>query len=299
MSTQDRHAYCIIAHTDAYCLRKLINCLDDKRNDIFILFDKKSDLFESDFSTLHSKITIIPKDESIDIRWGAFSQIEAEFKILNTAKESGKYEYYHLISGQDLPLKSQNYIHSFFKALPPGTNLIGFKDYSSNDKRNILKRVVPYHFFRNNLRPHNKLSRFLYRSIEEISSHTQRILGLRINKNVEYRKGCNWVSITDNFVSYLIENYKFTKEILGKAIICDELYIQTMVWNSKYRDTVYNYKDEYTGCMRDIDWDRGNPYTWKTEDFEHLKNSDRLFARKFSSTIDKNIINQITAFVSQ
>lgn len=298
MNTKSRHAYCIIAHTDEYCLQKLIQCLDDNRNDIFILFDKKSNLFKSSFHTLHSKITIIPKEESIDIRWGAYSQIEAEIKILKTAKKQGNYEYYHLISGQDLPIKSQDNIHSFFRMLPPGTNLVGFKDYTSKEKRNVLKRVVPYHFFKNNLRPKNKLRRLFHRSIEEISSHIQRILRMRISKKIEYRKGCNWVSITETFVNYLIEQEKYTQEILGKAIICDELYIQTIIWNSKFRHTAFNYEDEYTGCMREIDWKRGKPYTWKSEDFDYLINSDRLFARKFSSAIDKNIINQISDFVS-
>lgn len=39
-----KHAYCIIAHTDYYCLTKLVSLLDDERNDIFLLYDKKSQL---------------------------------------------------------------------------------------------------------------------------------------------------------------------------------------------------------------------------------------------------------------
>lgn len=37
-----KHAYCIIAHTDRYCLERLLNLLDDARNDIYVLLDKKA-----------------------------------------------------------------------------------------------------------------------------------------------------------------------------------------------------------------------------------------------------------------
>ena len=46
--------------------------------------------------------------------------------------------------------------------------------------------------------------------------------------------------------------------------------------------------------MRLIDWKRGNPYVWHKDDFGILINSDRLFARKFSSSIDKAIVEELT-----
>lgn len=292
-----KHAYCIIAHSDLYCLQKLISCLDDPRNDIFIHFDNKSNLFDENIDARYSNLYILPKEKSKDIRWGAYSLVEAEIEILMLAKSKNNYAYYHLLSGQDLPIKSQDWIYHFFSRLPEGTNLIGFKDYTDKDRRNMLKRVVPFHLFKNNLRSHNKLIKICCRSIEEISSHIQRILGMRISHDVEYRKGCNWVSITDEFTDYLLSKRNFIRTIFEKSILCDELFVQTIAWNSSFRSTIYNYDEEYNGCMREIDWNRGNPYIWKENDFEHLIKSDKLFARKFSSTIDKRIINRIVNFV--
>ena len=294
MSTSQRHAYCIIAHTDIYCLQKLITCIDDPRNDIFVLYDRKSDMFNHHLSAEKSFLKIISKEDSIDIRWGAYSQVEAELIVLKTAALTNKYDYYHLISGQDLPIKSQDEIHSFFSKLPKGTNLIGYKDSTARDRRNTLKRIVPFHLFRYNLRNKNKYVRLFFRSIEEISSHIQRILGLKICKTIQYKKGCNWVSITDEFTRYVLSQTDFIKNILGKAILCDELLMQTLAWNSQFKDTIYNCSEEYEGCMRDIDWSRGKPYVWKEEDLKHLLNSDKLFARKFSSDIDKKIIDEVS-----
>ena len=52
--------------------------------------------------------------------------------------------------------------------------------------------------------------------------------------------------------------------------------------------------DEYRSNLREVDWKRGNPYVWgsSSEDFELLKNSDKLFARKFSNQFP-DIINKI------
>lgn len=41
----------------------------------------------------------------IDVKWGDVSQIATEIFLLKFAMRQQKYEYYHLISGMDLPLK--------------------------------------------------------------------------------------------------------------------------------------------------------------------------------------------------
>ena len=42
----DKHAYCIIAHKDDYVFKALLKTIDDSRNDIFVLVDKKSKQFD-------------------------------------------------------------------------------------------------------------------------------------------------------------------------------------------------------------------------------------------------------------
>ena len=66
-----RHAYCIIAHNDAYCLEKLISLIDDERNDTILIFDKKSDLSNSFLpQTRFSRILRPQSSQLIDIQWG-------------------------------------------------------------------------------------------------------------------------------------------------------------------------------------------------------------------------------------
>lgn len=81
-----------------------------------------------------------------------------------------------------------------------------------------------------------------------------------------------------------MENEKFIKSRFKYTFCADEIYIQSLVWNNtEWRKTVYSLNDEFEGCMRLIDWNRGKPYIWTMNDKDELMVSDRLFARKFSS----------------
>lgn len=51
----------------------------------------------------------------MDVRWGDISVVDAEFALFDEAYRRGEYSYYHLLSGVDMPLKTQNYIHRFLK----------------------------------------------------------------------------------------------------------------------------------------------------------------------------------------
>ena len=45
--------------------------------------------------------------------------------------------------------------------------------------------------------------------------------------------------------------------------------------------------DNYLACMRYIDWNRGNPYTFTIDDYEELMKSGCLFARKVDIKTEK------------
>jgi len=111
-----------------------------------------------------------------------------------------------------------------------------------------------------------------------------------------YRKGCNWWSITEEFAKEIV-SHKDEIEKLYKYTLCsDEIFVHTILWHSRFKDAIYNPNDEYLGCMRAIDWKRGDPYVWKSEDYDTLINSPFLFARKFSED-DMEIIDKIESYL--
>ena len=63
-----KHAYCIIAHNDPALLKILIRTIDDKRNDIFLMIDKKADL--NLFSDIKPQNSDLYFTERLNIKWG-------------------------------------------------------------------------------------------------------------------------------------------------------------------------------------------------------------------------------------
>ena len=107
-----KHAYLILVHNDFEILGQLIRAIDDERNDIYIHFDRKV-AHCPDCRTLHAGLMVLT--ERIDVRWGDVSVVRAEYALFDAAYRHGGYRYYHLLSGVDMPLKSQDYIHRFFE----------------------------------------------------------------------------------------------------------------------------------------------------------------------------------------
>ena len=53
------------------------------------------------------------------------------------------------------------------------------------------------------------------------------------------------------------------------------------------------YDSEHGNAKRHIDWNRGNPYTYAIGDYDELMNCNDFFARKFSTNVDKEIVDKI------
>lgn len=79
----------------------------------------------------------------------------------------------------------------------------------------------------------------------------------------------------------------------------DEVYKQTLLMNSPFKDTIFDSKKDFAGDTRLIDWERGHPYTWRSDDLEELITTEALFARKFNSSIDKDIIDKIGTLINK
>lgn len=293
-----KHAYLIMAHNNEYILNKSISLIDDERNDIFLHIDKKVDIKK--FLSLitpptKSKLHILKN--RINVRWGHISFVETELTLFETAYKEGNYRYYHLLSGVDMPLKNQNYIHNFFEK-NDGLEFVGFDPnmtrYDATDR--ITRIHIATKHFKDPL-----IKRKIWFFLDKSFVLLQKIIGyytFKPDSNYIIKKGCNWVSVTDDFVEYLLSQKKKILTVYKKAICPDELFIQTTIFNSPFKDRINFSQDEYKGCMRLIDWERGHPYVFQEQDFSELIKTDRLFARKFDKT-DLQIVDLISNYLQQ
>lgn len=281
----NKFAYLIMAHKNDDTFQKLLSLLDDERNDIYIHVDKKSDMssfIDSTVSILHSEIYFTDR---IDVEWGAYSQIEAEICLFKAASKHN-YQFYHLISGADLPIKSQDEIHEFFEK-NRDKEFVKFE----NNKFLYHDRVSLYYFFQKNLRDQS-----FETIVNKLLNITQNLFKVKRNRAISFQKGTQWVSITGELVTYIISKEEWIKRVFSHTLCSDEIFIQTLVHNSTYfKNRLYRkyYDNDACANQRLIDWNRGTPYVFRKDDLDELLNSPFLFARKFDPVIDKEIIELI------
>lgn len=292
-----KHAYLIIAHHQFELLELLCRCLDHPLHDLYIHLDAKA--MDYDLERLKSKLrfsNVSFTPERINCSWGGYSLVRAEMVLLKTAVSRGTYAYYHLISGVDMPLKSAQEIWEFFQA-NEGKEFVHFcsAEFSKHD---APYRVKYYHWLQEHVG--NKQSTMYF--VEKCLLRLQRILKINRLRNLPetIKCGSQWFSITENLAKHILQREAWIEKTFRYSSCSDELVVQTLVWNSSYRDQLYYPHEDgnYIGCVRYIDWDRGKPYTFCWSDFEELTaDSGHMFARKFDYSKDPALCKKLAQWV--
>lgn len=286
-----KHAYLILAHNEFSILERMLSALDDSRNDIFIHFDKKLSKRPS-FATKRSGLFVL--ENRVDVRWGDVSVVEAEYALFEAASTHSEYGYYHLLSGVDMPLKSQDEIHRFFEE-NRGKEFIGFNQ--GDNSLHIDRKVNRYHLYAKHFRPSRKLGSLYRKAIRAIVIRLQYLLHIRRNENICFKKGTQWISVTDEFVKHMLFHKQDVLKMYQKTFCSDEIFAQTLCWNSCFRDKIFDINNEGRGCMRKIGWKNNQLKDWENNDYDELIKSDALFARKFNSK-NLDIVNLIIASIT-
>lgn len=272
-----KHAYLILAHTEFTLLNCLLRTLDDERNDVYIHIDKKVKNIPS-LALRNARLFVL--NERVDVRWGDISVVRAEYVLFEAARREGEYAYYHLLSGVDLPLKSQEEIHRFFDA-HSGRQFIG---YTLTDMTpELIRKVQRWHLFPRHFRETKGICYGMMRLLRAACLRGQEGLHIRRNRNVKFQKGSQWVSITEDLVDYILSKEAWVMRVFSHTFCADEVFIQTLCGMSPYSGSVYCMTDDGKGCLRAIGWENGALRDWTADDYERLVQSDALFARKFNS----------------
>ena len=269
-----KHAYLILAHHEFALLQTLIGCLDDARNDIYVHVDKKV----RELPELHAqqaRLTVL--ERRVDIRWADYSMVEAEFALFAAALKDGPHAYYHLLSGVDLPIKSQDHIHAFFEE-HAGREFIGYTLTEMTPE--TVRRMQRWHLFPR----HFSRERNIYSAFRSACLRAQELLGIKRNRDVVFTKGSQWVSLTEAMVQYILGQEDKVRKTFTHTFVPDECVMQTLCWNSPFRDRLYSTASDGEGCMRLIGWRGCDLVDWSAADYGTLAASPALFARKFNSS---------------
>ena len=283
-----KNAFLVIAHNEWSILKKLLELLDHPQNDIYLHIDKKAgEINEKEFAQVlqHSKLYFV---ERMSIAWGGDSQVWCEYRLLEEATKR-KYEYYHLLSGVDMPIKDIHYINKYFED-NKGKEFLRFDSEYSTDSKEVNK-VKYYYLWQNKIGNGNpKTLRVMFlKVLQKCSVIMQKIIGInRVNKKgIEFQKGSNWFDITHDCAMYVVDNRKLIEKHFAKTLCGDEFLIQSLICSSPYKNNISTERVRY------VDWNRGKPYVFESKDYEELLAVPSLFARKFSTQKDAEIIERI------
>ena len=220
--------------------------------------------------------------------WGAFGLIEATLDAMRSFRPSD-YDYFVNLSGQCYPLRAQAEIGRRLEAA--SASWMTFREV-------LLPGAQPSAANGGSAQPHptrHRPQRFTHRHYR-IALHEYGVVVRvpRFRKSlpehlVPYR-GSQWFCLRKDHVDYVLEYVEHHPAVLRyfrRSGIPDETFFQTILANSPLRDQIRNEPLRYFALSG------GEPLTLGMKDLPALLASDRLWARKFDTTVDERVLDEL------
>lgn len=286
MNNEENNKICFLiqTHKNKNQLVKLINRLK-KDFDIFVNIDKRSRLnINETKNSLKDNSENVHIYKFMKIEHGGVSQVVSALFLLKESKKNN-YDRYVFISGQCVPVKSNNEIKNIFNKYSD-KEFISYKDVNSDSglKSDIARRMNNYNF--------GKIYRLILSEAIRKSISNLPFIKRQIPDNLYF--GDQWFNITKSAAEYILSFIKENTDFLKRFNYTwggDEVFFQTILLNSSFKNRCIN------DALRYIVWRNGVPKTFTLDDYEDIKKytekSNVIFARKFDENIDNAIIDML------
>lgn len=286
--THMEKAYIILAHKFPEQLYRLIKKLDDNESTFYVHIDKKKSI--DDFKNLEdfgNKIEFIKREYS---RWAEIGIVKAVLNGFKAIKDSNKkIERIILLSGQDYPIKSNQFINEFLKNSDHTIFMEHWAcpNYKVWKNRGGLFRFDKYFFGEKPFR------KFLARAINFIGIIFP-VFKRKLPYNLKPYGGWQWWIIDMNAMDYILNFLKEHPRYLKYhkySFVSDEIFFQTILMNSKDEKLLASIKND---DLRYIKWIyKSHPENLRKINLNDIIASNDLFARKFNVEVDAEILDLI------
>lgn len=294
-----KHAYVFTINGNLPIVNACLQMLDYDTNDFYLLCDSKCTIdLEKQLTKLkNGRIVYIGRKL---INWGGHSQVSAVMTLLKEVVKSGvMYSYIHFIQGSDLPIKSNDKIVQFFEE-NRGKEFVDVDN--SENGINWAERCCKYKY----LFCHNRFYRSnkILKVLNLVFARAQSLVGIKCNRNVKFYYGSALFSITLEFAKYVVSQEGRIIKLFRWALAPDEKFMQTILMNSPYAEKIYksDTSNEVSSNAYLIDWqqrEHNSPRVWRKGDFDIIisQPNDVCFARKFSSSVDMEIVYALKDYI--
>lgn len=284
----------ILAFKNPGQLRKLVDVLK-KDFEVYIHFDKRSDIDVGFADEPHVHII----KNRYAAYWGSQNTLLAVLEMLRVAHSDGS-DYNILISGQDLPLKSNKEIQEFISQ-HYHDHLYHFPLTKESWGGAGINRISLY--WETKIPPRNAIAS-LFSTVKKvtfaIARSLQKISGLTRKIPFQAYGGSFCLNLTRESTQYILDFTKKNKWFVDRFAYtrcADEIFFQTILLGSDYdrKNNIVN------NDIRFQDWESGPMYprVFTIDDYGRCINSGIIFGRKFDEKIDAAIIDKILQHVSE
>lgn len=304
-----KFAILIIAHKNIEQTMRLANCFDD-RFDVYIHFDAKMEI-KQETKPNRSNIYILQKRLSGFL--DDWSLVEIAMNLYMSAKKN-RYAYYCLLSGQDYPVKTMDYISEFFERNYPKPFIDCTPAVKGNWVYSTFKRIRKIRDY-NSIK--SKCQNQYWTKVRIYLLYAKQMLETIIkgspSKNLtkigwEMYGGSAWWVLPDIVMEEIEDIYKEKTnnnericQQFKVKIVPEETFFQTCIMNSKFKDQVVVNQpfEEKQNCLTyayfcdEEHAATGHPYVFTMKNKELLDKLPHLFARKFDYSVDEKILDYL------
>ncbi len=224
---------------------------------------------------------------------GGDSQVDAVLTLMERVKTSNcNYDYIHFFQGSDLPIKTQDDIHDFFDS-KKGIQFVTIEKNRTNMAN--MKCHYLHLFCHNRLFRKNKVVKALNFGLVYI----QKALRFRMNQDIKLYQGSALFSITEDCAEYILSRKDEIKQRFRYSLAVDEVFIQSILMDSLYCNSIENIETDLSSNARLIDRTRpdgkNSPHIWRSDEFSYIITQPIgvCFARKFCEKTDYQIVEMI------
>jgi hypothetical protein len=276
-----RLAYIISAYRNLGQVARLVRRLQADGASFFVHVDKKTD--GRAYVDLVSSLEDLPSVHFLErhpCHWGGFGHVRATLKGIDQLLGQGtRFDYAILLTGQDYPIKSNDYMDRFFETERP-KSFMAFSRLPSDSWS-----------------PRGGLGRIEHRHLRFHGHHLRSPFRRRFPAGLRpYGGGAYWC-LSHECIEYVADFVARRPDVVSffrHVDIPDEIFFHTILLSSELRETIVNDN------LRYIDWTQGRrPAILGVWDFEALSASPKLFARKFDMNQDEKVLDLIDRHLLQ
>ncbi len=288
-------AILITAYKNYHHLEDLVNSFDDRFN-IYIHIDKKSTISKEDIQKLSSKKRVLHLSQQYKINWGGINHLKAILELAERATENVDNKYFHLITGHDYPIISSDELYEYIEANQDNDFMEYFPlPYSAwpEDGMDRLSRYNVYDLIDGRTGLNERIIKGF--------SKFQKKIGFKRSFSADFPPlygGSTYWSLKRESLEYVFQYMKKHPHFLKRfkySFCSEEIFFQTILLNSPMKKNIINNN------MRFIIWEERNgnfPANLDCNDYDNIRKSKALFARKFEFPVSESLLNRIKKDIS-